>query len=82
MYAEYIQAESRNNMRQYGRLVSNGEKLKMNWHTILFNIKMTSPVEFCRAVNLFVVILGSKRVIITIHEIKTNITEKMSVTVV
>lgn len=43
---------------QYGSDVENGEKLKINWHTILLITKITYPVEFCLAVNLLEVILG------------------------
>lgn len=55
-------------------------KEKMNWHTILFIIKTTSAVEFCLAVSLFVVILGSKSAKATIDEIKTNIDTNNKVT--
>jgi len=46
----------------------------------LFIIKTTSAVEFCLAVSLFVVILGSKSAKATIDEIKTNIDTNNKVT--
>lgn len=45
-------------------------------------IKTTYPVEFWRAVNLFVVILGSKRARATIQETNTNKDENNNVIVV
>lgn len=54
----------------------------MNWHIILFIMKTTYPVEFCLAVRLFVVILGSNIVKATMHETNTNKNEKINVTIV
>lgn len=42
-------------------------------------MKTTYPFEFCLAVNLLVVILGSKRAKATIEEIITNKVTKRSV---
>ena len=42
----------------------------------------TSPKEFWRAVILFVVILGSNRVIVTMQQISTNRNETIKVTTV
>ena len=47
---------------------------------ILLMINTTYPVEFCLAVSLFDVILGSKRANVTIHEIKTKNDENKRVT--
>ena len=45
-------------------------------------MKTTYPVEFCLAVRLFVVILGSNIVKATMHETNTNKNEKINVTIV
>ena len=52
----------------------------MNWHAILFIMNTTSAVEFCLAVSLFVVILGSKSANATTDDINTKIETNNKVT--
>eukprot|EP00919_Chromeraceae_sp_WS-2016_P048165 GHVR01114122.1.p1 GENE.GHVR01114122.1~~GHVR01114122.1.p1 ORF type:complete len:106 (-),score=1.74 GHVR01114122.1:2018-2335(-) len=79
LYVQYCQPERRNSIKQYIHVPSKGVKLNVNWHTILFIINTTSAVEFCLAVNLLVVILGSNRAKATIDDMNTNIEENSNV---
>ena len=73
---EYSQVERKNNIKVYGKLVENKEKLKNSWQIILFIMNTTYPVEFCLAVSRFDVILGSNSAKVTIQEMKTKTDEK------